>query len=242
MPGRWSSALAAVGAGSSCEGKSRMSRGLVPAPLAPGVWGDVLPVCPAWFKPSRRVSRCGWGLALPGVPGGGGMAWKGEGIGQFCCALPSPRFGAVGVEKAEEQQFHNQLRSDAGGAAAIKFHFRLERKLFPTFLKSEQEWGAASLQFYPIPCSRLQRGEALVLFSGPGGLEWAPLGAGGGLELWLDADSPWLSLKDLGVSTCCCPVPAPARAHAKPPCLFCLKAKYPPEGRGEGCPLCLNCT
>lgn len=61
------------------------------------------------------------------------------------------------------------------------------------------------------------------------------LGAGGGLELGLDADSPWLPPRDLGISTCCrCPLPAPARAHAKPPCLFCLKAKYPPEGRDGG--------
>lgn len=79
MPGRWSSALAAVGAGSSCEGKSRMSRGLVPAPLAPGVWGDVLPcvvqtfpmcvplwvgVGPAWGPQGRR----------DGVEGGGDRA------------------------------------------------------------------------------------------------------------------------------------------------------------------------
>lgn len=90
MPGRWSNALAAVSAGSSCEGKSRMSRSLVPAPLAAGVWGDILPTGPAWFKPSRRV---GGGWPCPGSPREEGWDGRGRGSGSSAALSLLPGLG-----------------------------------------------------------------------------------------------------------------------------------------------------
>ena len=77
-----------------------------------------------------------------------------------------------------------------------------------------------------------------VLRSPPAAAMAKGVGAGGG---WHPGPASLLRWgfsfpdKDLGVSTCCCVEPGcqpPARAHAKPPCLFCLKAVIPQSGVG----------
>lgn len=139
------------------------------------------------------------------------------------------------------QQNHSsavtRLRNDAGGADAVNWHRGRYsrgwgRSFSPLFLNMSKL--GCELRHRPI------REAEGVLRPSPAALavKGAAVGACGSRRRAEHRGPVCFPDRDLSVSTC------QPQAHAKPPCLFCLKATSPRGGGGEGgekYPLGFNC-